>query len=124
MSKDVEYYKKAAEQNLVPVLNDFGWIYYYGTSYQGIQEDKEKALAYYQRVADLGNERSMHALGHIYLSYGFNYVLENIQKGLYYYHLLAEKDYIGAVYALEKFTGTDSVLPLTMPKRQLILHCR
>ena len=54
---------KAASENSHLACDYLGWLYMTGTS---VAQDEAKGLEYYLKAAELGNGRSMMALGYAY----------------------------------------------------------
>ena len=51
----MEWYQKAASQNMPNAINSIGYMYEYG---QGVAEDKNEAIKWYKRAAALNNKEA------------------------------------------------------------------
>ena len=95
----IKLYRKGAENNHSPSLNDLGWCYQNGC---GVKQDYAEALKWYKKAADLGNASAQNNIGWLYQNgYG---VKKDYAEAVKWYRNAAEKgnsnaqDFLGDAY--------------------------
>lgn len=87
-----EWYQKSAEQEYTPAMYTLGFCYECG---RGVTRNYQQAIYWYLKAADKGNNRALHRVGLLYEK-GDKEVEKDLEKALYYYQKLLERDLNGS----------------------------
>ena len=106
-AKALELFSSLAEQGNAEALyslEDYAYAYYAGTK-EGIDINFATCFQYYEKLADLGNERAMYNIGLLY-EYGIG-VAQNHEKALEWIKNAIDSGYEPAVSMLDHLTSKD-----------------
>lgn len=87
-------YLETAEQGNVKSQRFIGWLYFRG---EGTQIDKERAIYWFNKAAQSGDEEAMFGVARVYMSDS------NYSEALSWYKESASKQYLPSMYWVAKF---------------------